>query len=95
MVIENVIRDTPMKIYVDVQLQYPFAQSLEILHELVRLWGLNLLVASTRSSKAKLSFPDKSFKKMFNESPRKGEIIVPEGIRTFIARMWVTEVSTQ
>lgn len=83
-----------IKTVVQLNLIYPYVQSLLNLFDFISLWGCTLVSAATLSSQATIDIPLDKFKILFGENPRKGKYKVPVGAEYFLEAVEVKEIIT-
>lgn len=82
-----------LNVVLELELVYPYSQSLLALLEFCGLWDCDIMKAGSHSAKATISMPVKFFKNIFGENPKPNKIYdVPKGTERFIAKVSVKKV---
>ena len=81
-----------MKAVLEIELVRPYSQSLDSLLELATIWGCDLIKVSPIKPIGVIAMPEKSFRAIWGQSPRKAECDVPTGTEHFISRLRVREL---
>jgi len=77
----------------ELELVYPYSQSLLTLLEFCGLWDCDILKAGTNDSNSVISMPTKFFKVIFGVNPVKGKRYeVPKGTEHFISSVFIRKV---
>ena len=79
-------------VIIEIELVYPYAQSMATLCDFCSLWETVLIRGGTHRKKAAISMPDKHFLKIFKESPQRKKYTVPKGMETFIKSLKATDI---
>ena len=80
------------KVILQFNLVRPYKKSVEILHDLVNIWGFELLSSGTDTEIAKIRIQVKDFRKIFRKEPQVGIQNVPEGAASFVAGVSVIKI---
>lgn len=82
-----------LKVILELELAYPYSQSIMTLLEFCGLWDCDILKAGTNSADAVINMPTKFFKVIFGINPQKGKTYeVPKGTEHFIISIVVKKV---
>jgi hypothetical protein len=84
---------TELYAILEVELVYPFKQSVEVFVAFCNVWEFKMLGCSTRKRIASLAAPWGKFKKIWHCNPVTGSHKVPEGAEGFLAAVRVLRVS--
>ena len=84
-----------IKAIIEVELVYPYDQSLSTLLEFNNLWLCNIMRGGTRRKKALIRMPITKFKKIFGVNPQKGEYEVPKNTKHFLSSIMVKKIETE
>lgn len=77
----------------ELELSYPYSQSLLTLLEFCGLWDCDIMKAGSHSSRATISMPVNFFKSIFGENPRPDKTYeVPKGTEHFIVKIIIKKV---
>lgn len=80
------------KVILQFKLVRPYKKSVEILYDLVNIWGFELLSSGTDKEIAVIRIQVKDFRKIFGQEPKTGEYPVPAGTTTFITAVSVLKI---
>jgi len=81
-----------IKVIIELELVFPYNQSMGTLVEFCCVWQSLMLSAGTNKAKAIISMPSVHFKKMFGQNPRKKVYPVPSGAESFIESVKVKDI---
>lgn len=84
-----------IRVLIEMQLVYPYRESLSVLLEFCAVWKSTLLFGGTYKSKAQISIPLNYFKKIFHTNPALKEYPVPSGMEGFIDSIRVKKILTE
>jgi len=79
---------------IEIELVYPYKQSLDTLLDFVNIWACRIIKGGTSQSKAVISMPVKKFKNIFATNPRIGKYKIPAGTEHFISSVEVKKIIT-
>jgi len=81
-----------IEIIVQFNIKYPYYKSIELIFDFSQLWGLKLIQTSTNSDLVIISFPWKTFKKIFGYNPQKGPLDLPNPLNVFINEAHIIKI---
>ena len=81
-----------IKIILDMELVYPYSDSLTVLIDFCAIWDSALLFGGTYLAKAQISMPLTYFKKIFHENPQLKEYSIPSGMEKFVSKIRVSKI---
>jgi hypothetical protein len=85
-----------LRVILELEMSYPYSQSLLTLLEFCGLWDCDIIKAGSHSSKSTISMPTKFFKVIFGENPIVGkDYEVPKGTENFIVKIIVKKVKVK
>lgn len=81
-----------IKVILEMELVYPYRDSLSVLLDFCALWNSSVLLGGTYMAKAQISIPSHHFKKIFHTNPSKGQYPVPSGMEGFVESVKVLKI---
>lgn len=81
-----------IRVLLEMELVYPYSQSLSVLADFCVLYHSAILLAGTHKKLCKISMPLNHFKNIFHVNPIEKEYEVPSGMENFIESVVVKKV---
>lgn len=81
-----------IRVILEIELVYPYKNSMATLAEFCFLWNCNIISGGTRRLKAIISMPSNHFKRIFGSNPVVKEYKIPSGTEKFISALKVKKI---